>query len=62
MSRPHSERGGIQEKAAGTDMYWGYLWTEMAHSAGPAFDSITLAQVANIEFAAVEAVLARALA
>ena len=43
-------------------MYWGYLWAEMAHPIGPDFDNMTLAKVANVEFTAVEAILARALA
>ncbi|KAM3447120.1 hypothetical protein MY3296_009020 [Beauveria thailandica] len=60
FSRPHAERRGIQEKAKSTDGYWGYFWVEADYPTGPAFDNMTLAHAAQVEFAAVEAVLSRA--
>lgn len=63
MSRPVQERNSLQEKAADTDMYWGYFWAEVGYeqSMGPGFDCMTLAQAANQEFLAIERILARAL-
>ncbi len=60
FARPHSERRGIQEKALSTDGYWGYFWVELDYPTGPAFDSMTLSYVAKVEFAVIEAILARA--
>ncbi|KGQ06603.1 hypothetical protein BBAD15_g8071 [Beauveria bassiana D1-5] len=60
FSRPHVERRGIQEKAKSTDGYWGYFWVEADYPTGPAFDNMTLAHAAQVEFAAMEAILSRA--
>lgn len=62
FSRPHSERRTIQEKAENTDGYWGYFWAYLEYPSSPDFDGITLARAAQIEFAAIEAILARAFA
>ncbi|KAJ2972762.1 hypothetical protein NQ176_g6970 [Zarea fungicola] len=55
-----TERRTIQEKAQETDGYWGYFWAIVNYPTGPAFDNMTLAYAAHVEFAAIEAVLARA--
>uniref|UniRef100_A0A8H7K220 RRM domain-containing protein n=1 Tax=Bionectria ochroleuca TaxID=29856 RepID=A0A8H7K220_BIOOC len=62
MSRPLQDRNDIQERTRDTDPYWGHFWAELGHVMGPAFDSLTIAQVAHMEFSAVERVLSRALA
>lgn len=62
FARPHAERRSIHEKAQSTDDYWGYFWVEVNHPTGPAFDNLTLAYAAQVEFAAMEAILARAFA
>lgn len=63
MNRPVRERHDQQEKARDTDMYWGYFWAETGYeqTMGPVFDAMTLAQAANVEFSAIERILARAL-
>lgn len=61
LTRQHSERTILQERSLETDMYWGYFWTELGYSFGPAFDHMTLSQAAHAEFSAVERILARAL-
>ncbi|CAG9947035.1 unnamed protein product [Clonostachys rosea f. rosea IK726] len=62
MSRPLQDRNDIQERTRDTDPYWGHFWAELGHVMGPAFDSLTIAQVAHMEFSAVERILSRALA
>ncbi|PHH88238.1 hypothetical protein CDD83_7787 [Cordyceps sp. RAO-2017] len=61
MSHPHAARTQLQEKAQQTDSYWGYFWAELGHTFGPLFDRMTLAEVAQAEFSAVERILSRAL-
>lgn len=61
LGQPHSSRTELQEKGQQTDMHWGYFWAELGHGFGPQFDQMTLAQVAQAEFAAVERILGRAL-
>ncbi|KAJ9155346.1 RNA recognition, RNP-1 [Pleurostoma richardsiae] len=43
-----------------TDMYWGYFFLELALPRGPAFDKMTLADVANFEFRTLDGILRRA--
>lgn len=59
MIRPFTERTKFQELA--TDPYWGFFWVELNYPVGPQFDDMTLAQAANVEFSAMERILARAL-
>ncbi len=60
FARPHGERRVIQDKALSTDGYWGYFWVEVDCPTGAAFDNMTLAHAAQVEFSAIEAILARA--
>jgi hypothetical protein len=59
MAQPLKERTAIQEKSEDTDMYWGYFWAEVGYTMGPQFDTMTLAQAAHAELAAVERILGR---
>lgn len=59
MARPFTERTKFQELS--TDIHWGYFWVELNYAIGPHFDDLTLAQAANLEFSAMERILARAL-
>jgi hypothetical protein len=59
MARPFTERTKFQELA--TDTHWGFFWVELNYPIGPLFDEMTLAQAANMEFSALERILARAL-
>ncbi|TQW01121.1 RNA recognition, RNP-1 [Cordyceps javanica] len=59
FARPPVERRSIQDKALATDGYWGYFWAELDHPTGAGFDAMTLAHVAQVEFAVIEAILAR---
>ncbi|PHH67600.1 hypothetical protein CDD80_707 [Ophiocordyceps camponoti-rufipedis] len=61
VSRPHTIRTELQELGQQTDLHWGYFWAELGHGFGPHFDQLTLAQVAEVEFSAVERILSRAL-
>ncbi|KAJ4147370.1 hypothetical protein LMH87_001894 [Akanthomyces muscarius] len=60
FARPHGERRVIQDKALSTDGYWGYFWVEVDYPTGAAFDNMMLAHAAQVEFSAIEAILARA--
>ncbi|VUC20469.1 unnamed protein product [Clonostachys rosea] len=62
MSRPLQDRSDIQDRSRDTDPYWGHFWAELGHVMGPTFDSLTISQVAHMEFSAVERILSRALA
>lgn len=60
FARPLSERRAIHGKTQSTDGYWGYFWVEVDYPTGAAFDSMTLAHAAQVEFSAIETILARA--
>ncbi|KAF9872211.1 hypothetical protein CkaCkLH20_10303 [Colletotrichum karsti] len=53
-----------QTRAIGdtTDLYFGYFWRELNHPVGPAFDSMTLSQLAMHEYQTMESIIRRALA
>lgn len=53
------ERRAIQDKAQATDGYWGYFWAELNYPTGAEFDAMTLSYAAQLEFAVMEAILAR---
>ncbi|KAL1846485.1 hypothetical protein VTK73DRAFT_280 [Phialemonium thermophilum] len=55
-----STRTQIQQRARDTDGYFGYFWLEVGFPVGPAFDSLTLAEAAVLEFKALERIFARA--
>lgn len=59
LARPFTERSKLLELK--TDLHWGYFWTELNYPFGSQFDEMTLSQAANIEFSAIERILARAL-
>lgn len=61
MSRSLVDRMDILSRSRDTNTYWGHFWVELGHSMGPSFDELTLAQVARMEFTAVERILSRAL-
>ncbi|KAF6844285.1 hypothetical protein CMUS01_01254 [Colletotrichum musicola] len=44
-----------------TDGYFGFLWRELNHPVGPAFDSMTLSQLAMCEYQTMESIIRRAL-
>ncbi len=58
---PQAERELIQERAQGSDMSWGHFWNELKFPRGPAFDNLSLAEVAKLEATALKAVFGRAL-
>ncbi|PSS03298.1 hypothetical protein BD289DRAFT_359294 [Coniella lustricola] len=51
----------IHRESQHTSLYWGYFFKELDRPYGPAFDNMTLADMANREFAAVATILRRAL-
>jgi len=55
------DRTEIMEKAALTSSYWGLFWRETNLPTGKEFDDMTLAEHAQREFGAIEAILSRAL-
>ncbi|KAG9254121.1 uncharacterized protein F5Z01DRAFT_674437 [Emericellopsis atlantica] len=63
MTLSIQERNNLQEKAADTDMTWGYFWNELGYERfmGPGFDQMTLGQAAYAELSAIERILYRAL-
>jgi hypothetical protein len=63
MAMSIHERNNLQEKAADTDMTWGYFWYEVGYERfmGPGFDQMTLGQAAYAELSAIERILRRAL-
>lgn len=44
-----------------TDGYFGFFWRELNHPVGPAFDSMTLSQLAMCEYQTMETIIRRAL-
>lgn len=59
MARPFIERSKFHELS--TDTHWGFFWVELNYPFGQQFDDMTLADAANMEFSALEKILARAL-
>lgn len=57
--REKQELAGL---ARTTDGYWGFFWREVGYKdiAGPAFDNLTLAGAAAMEWEAVDRILRRA--
>ncbi|KAI0021447.1 hypothetical protein F4780DRAFT_790309 [Xylariomycetidae sp. FL0641] len=51
----------LEKKAQVTNDYFGYFWVEVGYPTGQAFDRMTLEQASALEWAAVDAVLRRAL-
>lgn len=58
--KPIAERAGIQATAAHTNLYFGYLWYELALPSGREFDNLTLRELARRELAVMERALRRA--
>ncbi|KAI1633431.1 hypothetical protein F4809DRAFT_623261 [Biscogniauxia mediterranea] len=50
----------LQNRSAGTNGYFGYLWAEVDFPSGPAFDRMTLAEVNYRELQAIDSILRRA--
>ncbi|KAL2209326.1 hypothetical protein CC79DRAFT_1367515 [Sarocladium strictum] len=59
MARPFTERTKFHELS--TDTHWGFFWVELNYPFGQQFDDMTMAEAANMEFSALEKILARAL-
>lgn len=60
--RPLNEQADIAARGAQTCLYFGYMWAELNLPSGPAFDSLTLHELARRELAALERALRRACA
>lgn len=59
---PTSLRRRVRAKGTETDDFWGFFWLIVGFpEAGEALDGTTLQQAADLELAAVDAILARAL-
>lgn len=52
----------IHHEGTQTNLYWGYFFKELNLPHGPAFDNMTLAEMAEREFRAITNILMRALA
>ncbi|KAG6355554.1 hypothetical protein INS49_003516 [Diaporthe citri] len=52
----------IHNEGTQTNLYWGFFFKELNLPHGPAFDNMTLAQMAELEFRALTNILTRALA
>ncbi|KAL2260121.1 hypothetical protein VTK26DRAFT_5986 [Humicola hyalothermophila] len=59
-SKPITERCEIQAIGSYTQLYFGYMWYEMALPTGKELDNLTLRQLARLELAVVERALRRA--
>ncbi|TDZ15410.1 hypothetical protein Cob_v011556 [Colletotrichum orbiculare MAFF 240422] len=59
--QPLQERNQTRSLGESTDGYFGYLWRELNHPVGPAFDNLTLAQLALSEYQTMEFIIRRAL-
>jgi hypothetical protein len=57
------EKQDLADLARQTDRYWGFFWREVGYKniGGPAFDTLTLAGAAAMEWEAVDRILRRAL-
>ncbi|KAL0937900.1 uncharacterized protein CTRU02_207631 [Colletotrichum truncatum] len=60
-TQPFQEKSQTRAIGDATDGYFGYFWRELNHHAGPAFDSVTLSQLAMHEYQTMESIIRRAL-
>ncbi|KAI2781366.1 hypothetical protein F4815DRAFT_444545 [Daldinia loculata] len=56
-----SRKRALKLEQSKTSDYWGFFWCEIGLPSGPAFDSMTLSDVAALEWDAIERIIRRAI-